>query len=73
MYLVLMAYVKLQLEFVVPLVVREQLETGMFSIVDITPAEGELRIMNDGMDPSGRVIFKEMYKRWERFGKWSGV
>ncbi|CCC12259.1 unnamed protein product [Sordaria macrospora k-hell] len=73
MYLVLMAYVKLQLEFVVPLVVREQLETGMFSIVDITPAEGELRIMNDGMDPSGRVIFREMYKRWERFGKWSGV
>ncbi|KAK3401129.1 Urb2/Npa2 family-domain-containing protein [Sordaria brevicollis] len=73
MYLVLMAYVKLQLEFVVPLVVREQLETGMFSIVDITPHEGELRIMNDGMDPSGRVIFREMYKRWERFGKWSGV
>lgn len=73
MYLVLMAYVKLQLEFVVPLVVRQQLETGMFSIVDITPAEGELRIMNDGMDPSGRVIFREMYKRWERFGKWSGV
>ncbi|KAK3333475.1 Urb2/Npa2 family-domain-containing protein [Cercophora scortea] len=72
MYLVLMQYVKLQLEHVVPHGVREALETGMHSILDITTPDG-LRIMNDGMDPSGRVIFREMYKQYQKFGKWSGI
>ncbi|KAK0630766.1 Urb2/Npa2 family-domain-containing protein [Bombardia bombarda] len=72
MYLVLMQYVKLQLECVVPHGAREVLETGMYSILDITTTDG-LRIMNDAMDPSGRVIFKELYKRYQKFGKWSGI
>ncbi|KAK4239993.1 nucleolar pre-ribosomal-associated protein 2 [Achaetomium macrosporum] len=72
MYLVLMQYVKLQLEYVVPHEVREALETGVYSITDITTQDG-MKIMNDGMDPSGRVIFKEMYKQYQRFGKWTGV
>ncbi|KAK3692668.1 Urb2/Npa2 family-domain-containing protein [Podospora appendiculata] len=72
MYLVLMQYVKLQLEHVVPHGVREALETGMHSVLDITTPDG-LRIMNDGMDPSGRVIFRELYKQYQKFGKWSGI
>ncbi|KAK3375366.1 Urb2/Npa2 family-domain-containing protein [Podospora didyma] len=72
MYLVLMQYVKLQLEHVVPHCVREVLETGMYSVMDITTPDG-LKIMNDAMDPSGRIIFKELYKQYQKFGKWSGV
>ncbi|GAB1320138.1 Urb2/Npa2 family-domain-containing protein [Madurella fahalii] len=72
MYLVLMQYVKLQLEHVVPHGVREALETGVYSVMDITTPDG-FKIMNDAMDPSGRVIFKEMYKQYQKFGKWTGV
>jgi nucleolar pre-ribosomal-associated protein 2 len=75
MYLVLMQYVKLQLEVGgggVPHAVREALEPGMYSVMDITTQDG-LRIMSDGMDGSGRVVFREMWKMWQRFGKWSGV
>jgi nucleolar pre-ribosomal-associated protein 2 len=75
MYLVLMQYVKLQLEVGgggVSHAVREALEPGMYSVMDITTQDG-LRIMSDGMDGSGRVVFREMWKMWQRFGKWSGV
>jgi nucleolar pre-ribosomal-associated protein 2 len=72
MYLVLMQYVKLQLEFVVPHSVREVLEPGMYSVMDITSPDG-MKLMNDAMDPSGRVIFKELYKQYQKFGKWTGV
>ncbi|OLN95557.1 Nucleolar pre-ribosomal-associated protein 2 [Colletotrichum chlorophyti] len=72
MYLVLMAYVKLQLDVDVPREVREALELGMNSVFDITPIEVR-RILNDSMDASGRAILREMYKRYTKFGKWSGV
>jgi len=72
MYLVLVAYIKLQLEHSIPVAVREALEPGIFSILSITTDEGRA-IMNDAMDSSGRAIFREVYKRWQRFGKWKGV
>ncbi|KAL2016239.1 hypothetical protein VTK56DRAFT_4044 [Thermocarpiscus australiensis] len=72
MYLVLMQYVRLQLEYVVPHGVREALEPGVYAVMDVTTREG-LRLMNDALDPSGRVIFKEMYKQYQKFGKWTGV
>ena len=72
MYLVLMQYVKLQLETSVPRVVAEILEPAMNAIFDVTPPEGR-RILNDGMDTSGRAILREMFKRYQKFGKWSGV
>ncbi|KAH7162356.1 Urb2/Npa2 family-domain-containing protein [Dactylonectria estremocensis] len=72
MYLVLMQYVKLQLEADVPRLVREVLEPAMNSVFDITPPEVR-KILNDGMDGSGRAILREMYKRYTKFGKWSGV
>lgn len=71
-YLVLMQYVRLQLEFPVPHAVREALEPGMYAVLDVTTPDG-MRIMSDGMDASGRVLFREMYKLYQRFGKWSGV
>ncbi|OHE94613.1 Urb2/Npa2 family protein [Colletotrichum orchidophilum] len=70
MYLVLMAYVKLQLDVDVPREVREALEPGMNSVFDITPLEVR-KILNDSMDASGRAILREMYKRYTKFGKWS--
>lgn len=72
MYLVLMQYIKLQLERAVPHGVLEALQTGVYSILDITSQDG-LSLMNDAMDPSGRVIFKELYKQYKKFGKWQGV
>ncbi|RSL99731.1 hypothetical protein CEP52_009539 [Fusarium oligoseptatum] len=72
MYLVLMQYVKLQLEADVPRSVREALEPAMNSIFDITPPEVR-KILNDAMDGSGRAILREMFKRYTKFGKWSGV
>lgn len=72
MYLVLIAYLKLQLEHAVPRVVREVLQPGMYSVLDITTQEGR-RILNEAVDGSGRAIFKDMYRRYVRFGKWSGI
>ncbi|KAG9257258.1 Urb2/Npa2 family-domain-containing protein [Emericellopsis atlantica] len=72
MYLVLMQYVKLQLESHVSRGVREALEPAMNSIFDITPPEGR-KILNDAMDASGRAVLREMFKRYTRFGKWTGV
>ncbi|KAL7941585.1 Urb2/Npa2 family domain-containing protein [Trichoderma barbatum] len=71
-YLVLMQYVKLQLEADVPREVREALEPAMNSIFDVTPSEVR-KILNDAMDASGRAILREMFKRYVKFGKWSGV
>jgi nucleolar pre-ribosomal-associated protein 2 len=72
MYLVLMQYIKLQLELPVLPAVREVLDSSMYSVLDIT-TQDSMRLMNDAMDPSGRIIFKELYKRYQKFGKWSGV
>ncbi|KAK3902784.1 nucleolar pre-ribosomal-associated protein 2 [Staphylotrichum tortipilum] len=79
MYVVVMQYVKLQLEgggggggAVVGHGVREALATGMYSVLDVTSADG-MRIMSDGMDAGGRTVFREMWRMYQRFGKWSGV
>jgi len=72
MYLVLMQYIRLQLEYPVTHEVRAALEPGIYSILDITTQDG-LRLMNDAMDPSGRVILKELYRQYQKFGKWSGI
>jgi nucleolar pre-ribosomal-associated protein 2 len=72
MYLVVMLYIKLQLEVPVPRTVTEVLEPGMFAIMDITTPESR-RLMNDAMDAGGRAVMKEIYKRYLRFGKWSGI
>lgn len=72
MHAVLMQYVKLQLEETVAQAVREALEPAIFSIFGVVPPEGR-KILNDAMDGSGRAILRDMYKRYTRFGKWSGA
>ena len=72
MYLVLMLYIKLQLEHPVPRAVREALQPGVYSILDVTTPEGR-RILNEAVDGSGRAIFRELYKQYVKFGKWSGI
>jgi nucleolar pre-ribosomal-associated protein 2 len=72
MYLILVQYVKLQLEASVSTEVRDALEPATNSIFGITSPEGR-KILNDAMDSSGRAILREMFKRYIKFGKWSGV
>lgn len=71
MYLVLMTYVRLQMEVGVPRGVREALEGGVNAVFDVTP--GEVRkVMNDGLDRAGREMVGDLYRRYRTFGKWSG-
>lgn len=73
MYLVLMTYIKLQIDgAILSRSVREALEPGLFSVLTITPDETR-RLLNDAVDASGRALFKDMYRRWLQFGKWKGV
>ncbi|PHH77927.1 hypothetical protein CDD82_3297 [Ophiocordyceps australis] len=72
MYVVLMHYVKLQLQEAVSWRVREALEPAVVAIFDITTPE-QRACMIDGMDSSGRAILRDMYKNYVKFGKWSGV
>lgn len=71
-YLLLLQFVKLQLEMDVSREMREALEPAMFSILDVTPADVR-RILNDAMDASGRAILRDTFKRYVQFGRWSGV
>ncbi|PHH76137.1 hypothetical protein CDD80_1769 [Ophiocordyceps camponoti-rufipedis] len=72
MYLVMMQYVKLQLEKSVAKAVREALEPAMNAIFDISPPEVR-KILNDAVQGGGRAILREMFRRYVKFGKWSGV
>ncbi|EPE06063.1 urb2 npa2 family protein [Ophiostoma piceae UAMH 11346] len=73
MYLVLMTYIKLQIDgAVLSHSVREALEPGLYSILTITPDETR-RVLNDAVDASGRALFKDLYRKWLQFGKWKGV
>jgi nucleolar pre-ribosomal-associated protein 2 len=72
MYLLLLTYVKLQLEIDVSGGLRDALEPGFNSVFDVTPTEVR-KILNDGMDSNGRALLREMFKRYSRFGKWSGI
>ncbi|TLD28651.1 hypothetical protein PspLS_03959 [Pyricularia sp. CBS 133598] len=72
MYLVLMHFIKLQLESDVPHAVREALVPGVNSILDVTPQDMR-KVMADAMDASGRAIFKDIYEKYRKFGKWRGA
>lgn len=73
MYLVLMTYIKLQIDgAVLSRSVREALEPGLFSVLAITPDKTR-RLLNDAVDASGRALFKDLYRKWLQFGKWKGV
>jgi nucleolar pre-ribosomal-associated protein 2 len=71
MYLVLTYYVKLLLEEDTTHEVREALEPGMNAIFEVTSPDMR-KIMNDGLDASGRVILRELFGRYTKFGKWAG-
>ncbi|KAI1116229.1 Urb2/Npa2 family-domain-containing protein [Nemania sp. NC0429] len=72
MYLVLEAYVKLQLEVEVSREMRRALEVGVFSVLDIT-GEGCRKVLNESLDASGRAVFRALFAEYRKFGKWKGV
>ncbi|RYC64042.1 hypothetical protein CHU98_g2154 [Xylaria longipes] len=72
MYLILEAYVKLQLEVEVSREMRKALEVGVFSILDIT-SEGCRKVLNESLDAGGRAVFRALFAEYRKFGKWKGV
>ncbi|RYP90440.1 hypothetical protein DL770_003413 [Monosporascus sp. CRB-9-2] len=72
MFLVLQTYIRLQLEADVPRGVRKALETGVYSVLNVTP-QGCKRVLNESLDANGRALFRQMYADYKKFGRWSGV
>ncbi|RYP61268.1 hypothetical protein DL771_010184 [Monosporascus sp. 5C6A] len=72
MFLVLMTYIRLQLEADVPRNVRKVLETGIYSVLNVTP-QGCRRVLHESLDANGRALFRQMYADYKKFGRWSGV
>ena len=78
MYAVVESYIKLQLDpseaggMVVPREVRRALETGLYSVLDITP-QGCRRVLNESLDANGRALFRSLYADYKKFGRWSGI
>ncbi|KAI0014155.1 Urb2/Npa2 family-domain-containing protein [Xylariaceae sp. FL0662B] len=72
MFTIIELYIKLQLEVNVPRDIRKALEPGIYSILDITP-QGCRRILNESLDANGRVVFRQMFADYKKFGKWTGV
>ncbi|RYP30787.1 hypothetical protein DL767_006068 [Monosporascus sp. MG133] len=72
MFLVLQTYIRLQLEADVPRDVRKALETGVYSVLNVTP-QGCRRVLNESLDANGRALFRKMYADYKKFGRWSGI
>jgi nucleolar pre-ribosomal-associated protein 2 len=71
MQFVLTLYIKLQLEMRMLPEIREKMVPGLYAIFDTTTPELR-RVINDGLDASGRAVFGVLYKDYVRFGKWKG-
>jgi len=71
MQYLLSTYIKLQLEMKMLSEVREKLVQGLYAIFDTTTPELR-RAISEGLDSSGRAMFRELYKDYVRFGKWKG-
>lgn len=71
MQYVLTLYIKLQLEMKMLPEVREKMTPGIYAIFDSTTPELR-RAITDGLDPSGREVYKSLLRDYNRFGKWNG-
>jgi nucleolar pre-ribosomal-associated protein 2 len=71
MQYVLISYIKLQLEMKMLPEIREKMVPGLYAIFDTTTPEIR-RMVSDSLDSSGRAVFGNLYKDWQRFGKWGG-
>jgi len=71
MQFVLTLYIKLQLEMRMLPEIREKMVPGLYAIFDTTTPELR-RVINDGLDASGRAVFGVLYRDYVRFGKWKG-
>lgn len=71
MHFVLTTYIKLQLEMRMLPEVRGRMVPGLYAIFDTTTPEMR-RMINDGLDASGRAVFGTLYRDYLRFGKWKG-
>jgi nucleolar pre-ribosomal-associated protein 2 len=71
MQYVLTLYIKLQLDMKMLPEVREKMTPGIYAIFDSTTPELR-RAITDELDPSGRELYKSLFRDYNRFGKWNG-
>ncbi|KAF3921449.1 hypothetical protein ABW21_db0204929 [Orbilia brochopaga] len=62
-------YISLSLTSQVTPEVKVALKTGVYAMFNVMEAS-TLRSFNMGLDNPGRVIFKQVYDDWSRYGKW---
>lgn len=72
MQFALTTYVKLQLEMRMLRELRERMIPGLYAILDTTTPEMR-RMINDGLDASGRAVFVGLFRDYMKFGKWKGT
>lgn len=50
---------------------QDAIKPGLYTIFDAMSQDVK-RSLNEGLDPQARIMFKNLYDEWMRFGKWTG-
>lgn len=69
MQYLIMDFCRCSLHGRIPSSSKEKLMPGLYAVVDVMDRE-TMRGMNGAMDSNGRAVWKELFRNWERFGRW---
>ncbi|RKF61028.1 putative urb2 npa2 family protein [Erysiphe neolycopersici] len=72
MRFVLMSYIRWQLEFPMLPAIKERLMPGWFALLNNTTPDTRRLIGAELLNASGRAIFTNLYREYQKFGKWNG-
>ncbi|POS86524.1 hypothetical protein EPUL_002831 [Erysiphe pulchra] len=72
MRFVLMSYIRWQLEFSMLPAIKERLMPGWFALLDNTTPDTRRLISAELSNASGRALFTNLYREYQKFGKWNG-
>ncbi|KAL8875953.1 MAG: hypothetical protein Q9198_005766, partial [Flavoplaca austrocitrina] len=71
LHYLIMTYCDYQLSGRLTQEVREKLRPGIWAVLDVISQE-TMRVMNAGMDKTGRAVWKGLYAEWRRDGHGAG-
>ncbi|KHJ31444.1 putative urb2 npa2 family protein [Erysiphe necator] len=72
MRFVLMSYIRWTLKFPMLPEIKEQLMPGWFALLDNTTTDTRRLINAELLNSSNRAIFTNLYREYQKFGKWNG-